>query len=148
MDSINGIVRREIGDSKVAFRFSNLTRYLYLQKVREDGNQDTELTQFEISAYLLAAAIQAYTDQLTTKFEVFNLMDKMAEEDVISVLEEGGKYMDFVGKLALQIRAMYENSEEQQRILTQGLEMLRQEVRDRKETEATIAELEEKTRPE
>lgn len=148
MDSINGIVRREIGDSKVAFRFSNLTRYLYLQKVREDGNQEVELTPFEVSAYLLAAAIQAYTDQSTTKYDIFDLMDKMTEEDVVSVLEEGGKYMDFVGKLALQIRVTLENSEEQHRILRLGLEMIRQEVQDRKETEATLTDLEEKTKPE
>lgn len=126
MDSLKGIVRRVVDGSPIAFRFANLTHYLYLQKMREDNLTDADISTFECRMYLFLAAIQAYAGNPVTKEDVFEIMDGMTDDEQVSVLEEGGQYLDFLGKLSLHLRSALASSEEHARVLRVGIETLNQ----------------------
>lgn len=125
MHNIKGYVVRELDGKAIRFRFTNLTHYLYLKLLRTDGVIEDTLTHFEVRMYLFMAALEAAETPVSTKESLFeDVMDKLSEDEQISIFEEGGQYLDFVGKLALDLKATKAHLEKQKEIIQSGMEML------------------------
>lgn len=120
MASLKGIIQKEIGDDLIKFRFSNYTQLLFLKLLRENDASQEALSAFETRMYLFLAALQAADMGIETVEEVCELMDELSEDEQIKIFEEAGEYLDFVGKLALDLRVQYEHTQEHMRIMQEG----------------------------
>lgn len=124
MPSLKGIITKQIGGDTVKLRFSNYTQLLFLKLLRSEGLSEENLNHFEVRAYLFFAALQAAEMPFESIDEVCDLMDELSEDEQITILEEAGEYLDFLGKLAQALRVQYEHDQEQMRILTAGRQMM------------------------
>lgn len=120
MASLKGIIQKQIGDNLVKFRFSNYTQLLFLKLLRENGAGEDMLSHFETRMYLFLAALQAADVDIETVEDVCELMDELSEDEQIKIFEEAGEYLDFVGKLALDLRVQWEYTQEHIRVMTEG----------------------------